>query len=283
MYCKKCGRQLDDGVRFCDRCGQSVRQSQNSGKEARRKELKELKEERLNRKQKLIEKEQQKQLHKENKKNNLKRTRLLALIFILLLFFLIIFVTYKVIVEQSENAPWRTTDGSVQLNATEEPDSTTVPSSSPNSSVATLPTATAYAITGEANSDGYKEFNCSGIAVFPYPAVFMQQNSAGNAKLSLYDQTGGGAITLYEEGPVSLAARELMSQYAKEQTGKVSYSRAGDDWYIVETVNNDLVTHRKCLIINNIAVFYDFTYSTDSVSATSYKEQIQYMDEHFSL
>ena len=25
MYCKNCGRQLKEGTRFCDRCGQSVR------------------------------------------------------------------------------------------------------------------------------------------------------------------------------------------------------------------------------------------------------------------
>ena len=63
MYCKKCGRKLDDDMRFCDRCGQSVRQSQNTGKEAVRREIKELQEERLNRKQKLQEKEQEKKRH----------------------------------------------------------------------------------------------------------------------------------------------------------------------------------------------------------------------------
>lgn len=28
MYCKNCGRQLKEGTRFCDRCGQSVRKKQ---------------------------------------------------------------------------------------------------------------------------------------------------------------------------------------------------------------------------------------------------------------
>ena len=57
MYCKNCGRQLKEGTRFCDRCGQSVRKNNQNSQTTKRKEIEELKAERLNRKRRLQEKE----------------------------------------------------------------------------------------------------------------------------------------------------------------------------------------------------------------------------------
>ena len=57
IYCKNCGRQLKEGARFCDRCGQSVRKTTESSQAAKRREIEELKAERLNRKKRLAEKE----------------------------------------------------------------------------------------------------------------------------------------------------------------------------------------------------------------------------------
>lgn len=281
MYCKKCGRKLDDDMRFCDRCGQSVRQGQQTGKEARKREIKELKEERLNRKQKLQEKDNKKKRKKNS--SNKKNTKVLAVIFMLLLLILIAFITYRAIVKESENAAWRTSDGSVAINATEEPTQSPAPTNEAGVVITPAPTSTAYAITTEINADGYREFKCTGGAVLPYPASFIQQNTSGNVRLNAYDQTGGGAVTLTEKGPVSGAARELMSEYAKEQSGNVKYSRAGEGWYVVETEEDGVVRHRKCLVINNIAVYYDFSYSNTSNLAEQYSKYITYMDEHFSL
>lgn len=281
MYCKKCGRKLEDGMRFCDRCGQSVRQNQQSGQEARLKEIKNLKNERLNRKQKLLEKEQ-----KKNAKRNVnsKKINLLAVVFIILFCILIIAViAYNITINKSENAPWRTSDGSVELNATAIPSESPVPTNEAGVAVTSIPTSTAYAITAEINPDGYREYKCSGGAIFPYPANFVQQNTGGSSRLSVYDQSGGASITLSETGPVSKEARDLMSEYAQTQEGEISYSRAGDGWYIIETANRDLINHRKCIIINNIAISYDFSYSSSSASADLYEQQISYMDEHFSL
>lgn len=56
MYCKNCGRQLKEGTRFCDRCGQSVRKNNQNSQTTKRKEIEELKAERLNRKRRLQEK-----------------------------------------------------------------------------------------------------------------------------------------------------------------------------------------------------------------------------------
>lgn len=270
MYCKKCGRKLEDGMRFCDRCGQSVRLSQNGG---RRED--DGQQEPLSRKQK--------QRDKNDRKNQSgpasKRTAVLVVIFAVLFCILVIAViAYNITINKSENAPWRTTDGPVEMNATAVPAVTPTPEGAATSP----PSATAYAITGEANADGYREFKCTGGAVFMYPSTFMQQNTGENARLSLYDAGGGGAITLSETGPVSGEARDLMSDYASAQEGSVSYSRAGDGWYIVETESGDFVNHRKCVIVNNIAIAYDFSYSASASAAELYKEQISYMDEHFN-
>ena len=47
MYCKNCGRQLKEGTRFCDRCGQSVRKNNQNSQTTKRKEIEELKAERI--------------------------------------------------------------------------------------------------------------------------------------------------------------------------------------------------------------------------------------------
>lgn len=280
MYCKKCGRKLKDGMRYCDRCGQSVLQSHNTDKEIRRQEIEKLKQERLDRKQKLQEQEKEKSIKKKkNKKKNQKRVVVLSVSFVVLLCILIIAViTYFSAINQSKDAAWRTKDGSVELNATTAPRQTATPKPQNDSGI---PTPTAYAITGELNADGYREYVYGGNIVLPYPATFEQQRTQSGEKLRLYDKSGGASIVLKDEGPVSAQAKELMSEYAKTQSGRISFSRAGDGWYIVESVENDIVYHRKCLIINNRTLYYDFSYSTASAASSTYKTQIEYMDEHF--
>ena len=277
MYCKKCGRKLDDDMRFCDRCGQSVRQSQNTGKEAVRREIKELQEERLNRKQKLQEKEQEK------KRINIKKMNMLTVVFIVLFSVLIIAViTYIATMEKSKSNDWFTKDGAVEINATEIPTQSPVPTDKTGSLVDASPTSTAYTITAELNADGYREHKTNQGLIFPYPGDFIQQRSDGVIKLSLYDKNGGASIILKETGPVSGEAKTLMSEYAKAQTGKVKYSRAGNGWYVVETEADDIIIHSKCVIVNNISVSYEFSYSKTSAMSEDYAQQIQYIDEHFT-
>ena len=274
MYCKKCGKKLDEDIRFCDRCGQSVRQSRNQGGEARRREIKELQEERINRKLKLEEKEKKKKIKKHYKNN--KRTNILALLFLaLLLVFIIAIVSYKFTAERSEDAPWRTTDGSVALNSTPTPEAPSEPKQ------------TAYAIleannTDPVNDDGYREFNIDSI-IFPYPTVFVKQNTSAGIKLSAYDQEGGGTITLTVNSPVAGQAKDLMSEFSKTCGSDVNYSRAGDGWYVIEYVQNGIINHRKSLVYNNIEYLYEFSYTENSVSANDYKKYIDYIDNHFKM
>lgn len=274
MYCKKCGKQLDDNMRFCERCGQSVRQSKNNSSEAKRREIKELKEERLNRKKKLEEREIKKKQVK-NRKNR-KRTKILAISFMALLLGLIAaMVAWFVTTKNLENALWKTTDGSVAINTTPTPD------------VPVVPTQTAYAIaentnTDEVNKDGYREYK-SNTLVFAYPSVFIKQGVSAGMKLNAYDKEGGGAITLCERGPVSGEAKDLLAETSQTCGGEVVYSRAGDGWYVIEYSKNDIIYHRKALLSNNIEYVYEFSYSSVSTKASDYKEYIDYMDEKFKM
>ena len=278
MYCKKCGRKLKDGMRYCDRCGLSVNQSKKGSREAREIEIQELKQERINRKEKLQKKETKK------KRINKRHMNILSAAFIILFCILIIAViAYKVTIDKSQNEIWRTKDGSVEMNATSVPAATPAPTDKNGNTVTPVPTATAYALTGEINSDGYRVFDCGNSLTVQYPATFEKQRVNENEKLNVYDNSGGASIIVGEESASSLQAKQLMTEYTNSQTGKVSYSRAGSGWYIVETSENDIICHRKAIIVNNKIVYYDFTYSTTSSSASTYKGQIEYMDKNFSL
>ena len=94
MYCKNCGRQLKEGMRFCDRCGQSVRKSQQSGKSAKRQEIEELKAERLNRKKRLAEKEARQYVSKKRKKK--KGNTFMFIVILILIAVLSVIIGYNI-------------------------------------------------------------------------------------------------------------------------------------------------------------------------------------------
>lgn len=278
MYCKKCGRKLKDGIRYCDRCGLSVNQSKKDSRDAREKEIKELKRERLNRKEELQKKE------KIKKKTSKKHMNLLAFVFVILFCILIIAViAYKITIDKSENEIWRTKDGAVELNATSVPAATAAPTDKNGNAVTTAPTATAYALTGEINADGYRVFDCGNSLTLPYPVTFEKQRTNENEKLRIYDKSGGASIVVGETGVTSLQAKQLMMEYTGSQQGKVTYSRAGNNWYIVEIAENDIICHRKAIVASDKLIYFDFTYSSSSSAMATYKTQIEYMDKGFSL
>ncbi len=86
-------------------------------------------------------------------------------------------------------------------------------------------------------------------------------------------------MTVSQEGK-SGAPSDLMRDYARQTGGEVSYSRAGDDWYAVTVTTDDTVYHRKCVLKNGIAVYYDFIFFND-FNSSKYTEYIDYMDSNF--
>lgn len=249
MYCKNCGRQLKEGMRFCDRCGQSVRKNNSSNK---RREIEELKTERLNRKKRLAEKEA-KQSRNKRKKNG--GGVFVFIIVIILIAILSVIVGFNIF----------SSDDTLNQKTSE-----TTPS---KTSAAATPAASA-----QASKSGYSTINIGSVSC-PYPSVFHTNQPTGNQKLNLTDSLGGATMIVSQEVK-SGAAKDLMLEYA-EEAGNVTYSRAGDNWYAITAESDDMINHRKCIIGNGLAVYYDFSYAASSSASSKYEEYISYIDSNF--
>lgn len=286
MYCKNCGRELKSEMRFCDRCGQSVRQGKKTESAARREELEALQEDRLNRRRKMAELEAKK-AEKKQKRNMLKKKnkKLIYFIAIILLAAVSAIITYIAMSASSNNAAWKTRDGSEALNATAVP--TVEPS---DNSALNTPVPTTLPIVGvetentdPVNSDGYRVFTVSDSLSCPYPTVFSKKEAGDNQLLSIFDNTGGASMVIArEKDAVSSQASELLKNYAQKTSGTVLYSLAGDNWFGITTSKNNIITHRKYLIIDGKAIYYSFDYDKNSVSAAEYEKYIEYIDNAFT-
>ena len=259
MYCKNCGRHLKEGTRFCDRCGQSVRKNSQTSGSNKRQEIEELKAERLNRKKRLAEKEAK---QAEMRKRKKKRGGALSFVVIAVLIAAVsVIIGYRLMAPKS--------GGSIAVTATQLPTGavqTVSPASSPTAEPADV-------------KSGYTSITISGITC-PYPSNFHSGTVTGNQKLSVTDALGSATMTVTQEGK-SGNVNDLMREYAREIGGEVSYSRAAGDWFAVTTQAQGNVYHRKCILRNDIAVYYDFTYSASSSSAQKYTEYIEYIDANF--
>ena len=95
------------------------------------------------------------------------------------------------------------------------------------------------------------------------------------------DSVGGATMTVTQSKSIG-SAKELMKEYAQTTGGTISYSLAGNDWYGITITKNNIVYHRKCLLMANTLIYYDFQYDTGSVSAPEYETYINYIDEAFT-
>ena len=145
------------------------------------------------------------------------------------------------------------------------------------------PSKTPVKLTGNVNEDGYSVYEFDGKR-FLYPSVFKTANTGtDSAKLRLVDSEGEGTIELNIQNAVKSKAHDLMLEYAKDNPeNEVVSSRAGADWYIIDIENSGLLTHRKCVISNGLAISYDFTYNASSRYIQLYEQYIEYMDDSFS-
>lgn len=261
MYCKNCGRQLKEGTRFCDRCGQSVRKSKQSSQAARHREIEELKAERLNRKKRLAEKEAKQARNKQRKKK--KGNAFIFVIVILLVAVVSMIIGYNIF-PKSGNV------GTV--TATIEPVSSPAVSAAP----AVTPVGTA-----SSSKEGYSEITVSSITC-PYPSSFHANTTSGNEKLNITDSLGGATMVVSQEAK-SGEPKELMKEYISEIGAEGNPTmHAGSEWYSVTASADDKVYHRKCIVRNGLAVYYDFTYDASSSSSKKYEEYTDYIDSHFN-
>ncbi len=261
MYCKNCGRQLKDGMRFCDRCGQSVRKSKESSQAARHREIEELKAERLNRKRRLAEKEAKQALSRERKK---KRSKPFVFVVIIILIALAsVLIGYNMFPsDKTVNVPANTDTPANSAMQTAAPISA---SPSPSSSV----------------KDGYSEITVASVTC-PYPSSFRSNPASGSEKLNLTDTLGGAAMVVIQEAKGG-EPKDLMKEYISQigASGNPEM-HAGSEWYSVTADVNGTVYHRKCIVRNGLSVYYDFTYDASSSSSSKYTDYITYIDSKFN-
>ena len=258
QYCKNCGRQLKDGMRFCDRCGQSVKKAQENGQAARHREINELREERLNRRKRLAEKEERQIRAKENKRK--KNGKNIAIYILVILLIAVASVLIGFLLAGGSNSS--TTSKSSSQTATTKPYSTPVVTEAP------------------AAAGTFSEITVGNVRC-PYPSGFRSGTVSGNEKMNLTDPLGGAKMIIAQEAkggdPIDLAKAYSNSVGASTPDDM----RKGDDWYSVTATVNGTVHHRKSIIRNGLSVYYDFEYEKSSGSASTYEGFIEEIDKNF--
>ncbi len=260
QYCKNCGRQLKDGMRFCDRCGQSVRKSQESDQSARHKEIRELREERLNRKKRLAEKEERQRTAREKRRKSHGRRVFIYILALLLITAASVLVGYFYFSGKSGGTDNATGGVNVPATETSSPVQTETPTQN-----------------GE-----YAEITVGNVRC-PYPSSFHSITASGNEKMNLTDPLGGAKMVIAQEvaeGTLTELAKDYLSQIGATSATEMK-SNESESSYTVTAEVNGTVYHRKCVVRSNLAVYYDFEYSASSGSAATYGKYIAEIDARF--
>lgn len=261
QYCKNCGRQLKDGMRFCDRCGMSVRKTKEGSQAARHQEIRELQEERLNRKKRLAEKEERQQRAREKRRKSRGRNAVIYIIVLLLITLASVMVGYFYF----SGIGTENTQGSYGDDIT-------------------LPVATESPQQSENSASGaeYAEITVGNVRC-PYPTVFHSGSTTGNEKMSLIDPLGGAKMVIAQE-VMDGSLTELAKSYIREigaSSATEMKSNDSESSYTVTAEVNGTVYHRKCVVRSKLAVYYDFEYSASSGSASTYEKYIETIDSRF--
>ncbi len=263
IYCTNCGREIRDGLHYCDRCGQSVKKSleQQSPKEKRKKQIEQIENNRMSRREKMRERDIKR---RKNREKSRKQLRVLLIIVIFLIIGLISAISAFIIMSGSSQI--KHVDDTVRedlaASATETP-----------KEIETMASGT---------QTDFKTIEANGISC-PYPAGFLPGTSSGNTVLEVSDAKGGAVMAIVKDKPSGTDTAELMMAAASKLGGSLTYSRAGEDWYEITVRNDGMITHRRYVINGGSALYYDFTYDEKSSCAREYEAYITNMDENFKL
>lgn len=260
IYCTQCGREIKEGLLYCDRCGQSVKKSieKQNPKTEKQQQIEALQQERKSRQEKRNQREKKRMINKEKHKKNVK-----ILLFIV---GILIIALVSAVISYIKTQPTIKEVDDVVLEDAEN--------------MATIPPSSQQTSTASTVNTDFKTIEANGI-VCPYPETFTESANGIGEVLHLSDSVGGAVMVIAKDSP-SGEAKDLMSEYAAHSGGNVTFSRAGDNWYAVTVTAGEQITHRKYVIKNGLALYYDFTYDTSSASLTEYEECITNLDENFN-
>lgn len=235
-----------------------MRKAQESGQAARHREINELREERLNRRKRLAEKEERQIRAKENKRK--KNGKNIAIYILVILLIAVASVLIGFLLAGGNNSS--TTSKNSSQTATTKPYSTPVVTEAP------------------AAAGTFSEITVGNVRC-PYPSGFHSGTVSGNEKMNLTDPLGGAKMIIAQEAkggdPIDLAKAYSNSVGASTPDDM----RKGDDWYSVTATVNGTVHHRKSIIRNGLSVYYDFEYEKSSGSASTYEGFIEEIDKNF--
>ena len=267
IYCIQCGREIKDGLLYCDRCGQSVAKSkeQQSKSKSKRAQAEQIHREQINRRKRREEKEIKKQVKRRKAR---KRAAVMGVIVAILVLGIICAVGAYILYGSGESS-FKSVDDLANEN---------IAQSSPESTTGQLTTSSVSTNTGMS----FRNLEFGGLTC-PYPENFAYKPTSGREIERLEDEAGGAIMTI-SSGSVSGAARDMMTVYYDEVSkfGTVSENRSGSDWYIVTYETDTSIAHRKCVINEDIALMYDFEYDKSSAKAEEYASCIENLDEMFT-
>lgn len=276
QYCKNCGKQLKDGARFCDRCGQSVRQSRNSESSRKQEQIEKLQRERLARKKRQEQRENLENKRRERRRRSIKKNGRIIFAAVAVTAALIITSVISFIITSlnSDDSKWITNTGiqpetSASGLPTMQPSVTEAPSASPQIS----------------SKDSHTMFTLSNDMKIPYPTEFDETDSSGDEELRVEDGAGDAVMTVCSTEYPGGTPSDLMKSFAQKNDGKITYSLAGSGWYGITLNDGSRILHRKYIIDheNDLSVYYDFEYKSDSEYARDYEDYIDYIDKVFSI
>lgn len=271
MYCKKCGKKLPDGARFCDRCNMSVRK-QNGKKEL----IDELKEERLARRQAKAMEERLKKI----KKVKSKRVKTAVTVVILIVLAGVLSAVGGWFMVNLDSKPIAQEEK--RTKEPEEPTATPeiVTIGKPELEAVT-PTAepVATAVPATLNTDGYYVVNLGGTE-FAYPMNFKTDESGIGNLLSLCDPAGD-AVLIVSKTATGSSAAELMKSYISGMAGVEMESEATGNGYEVSLKIGDEIYHKKSCVFDGYEIYYEINYPAGTEKRKQYIEAIAYMDDFF--
>ena len=272
IYCIKCGREIKEGLLYCDRCGQSVAKSkaQQSKSKSKRRQAEQIHREQINRRKRREEKEIKKQVKRRKARRH--AAMLAAFIGILILGVICAACAY---IYMSKNTTIKSVDDVVNEDIAQS-----------------SPAATSVLETTGSVSSGagvsFRVCEYGGLSC-PYPESFVQRPSSGGELMHLEDNSGDAVMTISHESlraaDTGETARTLMTEYYDDvyALGDVTENRSGSDWYIITYETETTICHRKCVIGDGgVTLRYDFEYNKSSAKAKEYASCITSLDEVFT-
>lgn len=264
IYCTGCGREIRDGLLYCDRCGRSVKKSIQQQKPLKYRQIEEIHKERRERKQR---QQEMAAKRKQQKQKALKRTRVLVLVLALLIIALVSSIV--AFVKMSGDKSMKDMDDVIRENV----EATTEPSEEPENVVT---------VTTMPDTSGYAEVAVSGQKI-SYPSTFTSAAAEGDETARFKDPSGDAEISVGRES-VSGSAIDMMSEYFSKTgvEGEPDVNSANKTRYLITYTKDGEVIHRKLVIKDGAAVYYDFTYSESSSKKSEYEKYISEMDTLFT-